>query len=45
MEPGFGLHHSLARLYEMRDTRLAIINGVGYENFNRSHFKASDILR
>lgn len=39
-----GFHPSLSNLRPMYDNgKLAIIQGVGYENPNRSHFKSTDI--
>ncbi len=41
---GLGLHPRLAPLKEMHDEgMLTIIQGVGYPNPNRSHFKSTDI--
>lgn len=41
---GIGLHPSLAGLKELHDDgRLAIVQGVGYPNPNRSHFASMDI--
>lgn len=39
-----GLHPSLSFLHqEMKNNRLAIIQGIGYENPNLSHFRSLDI--
>lgn len=39
-----GLHPALARIKDMYDSgRCAILQGVGYPNPNRSHFKSMDI--
>lgn len=41
---GLGLHPQLAPLKDMYDNGLvAVVNGVGYPNPNRSHFKSMDI--
>ena len=41
---GIGLNPALAPLHEMiHQGRAAVINGVGYPNPNRSHFKSMDI--
>lgn len=41
---GIGLNPALKPIYEMvGQGRAAIVNGVGYPNPNRSHFKAMDI--
>ncbi len=41
---GFGLNPALRPLHEMiGQGRTAVINGVGYPNPNRSHFKSMDI--
>ena len=41
---GIGLHPALAPLKEMYDEGLAaIVQGVGYPNPNRSHFKSMDV--
>ena len=41
---GLGMHPNLAPIKEMIDAgRAAVINGVGYPNPNRSHFKSMDI--
>lgn len=43
-QAGIGLHPALAPLKEMYDEGLAaIVQGVGYPNPNRSHFKSMDI--
>ena len=40
-----GFHPSAAPLKEMFDNGdVAIIQGIGYENSNRSHFRAMDIM-
>jgi uncharacterized protein (DUF1501 family) len=39
-----GLHHSLAGIKELYDAgRLAVVQGVGYPNPNRSHFRSTEI--
>lgn len=41
-----GLHPSLKPLQELYNQKLmAIVQGIGYPNFNYSHFRASDILQ
>jgi uncharacterized protein (DUF1501 family) len=41
---GLGLHPSLAPLKELYDDgRMSIVQGVGYPNPNRSHFRSMDI--
>ena len=41
---GFGLHPNLVYVKSLWDAgRLGIINGVGYPNFNRSHFESMRI--
>lgn len=41
---GIGLHPQLAPLHDLYDDgELAVIQGVGYPNPNRSHFKSMDI--
>ena len=41
---GFGLHPNLVYVKSLWDAgRLAVINGVGYPNFNRSHFESMRI--
>lgn len=40
----FGLHHKLAGLKSLHDEgHLAIVQGVGYPNPNRSHFRSTEI--
>jgi uncharacterized protein (DUF1501 family) len=40
------LHPSMARFKELWDrNRLAVVQGVGYPNFNLSHFRAMEIYR
>lgn len=44
VEPGIGLHPALRGLAdELEAGRLAIVQGVGYPNPNRSHFESMDI--
>ena len=44
LDPVMGLHPSMQGMYNMYlDGRLAIVQGVGYANPNRSHFRATDI--
>ena len=39
-----GLHHSLAGFKDLYDAgRLAVVQGVGYPNPNRSHFRSTEI--
>lgn len=41
---GVGLHPKLVNLKKLYDSgRLAIVQGVGYPNANRSHFRSTDI--
>ncbi len=40
----FGLHPAMAPLKELYDQgKMAVINGIGYPNPNRSHFRSMDI--
>lgn len=40
-----GLHPAMTGLHNMYNSgEVAIVQGVGYPNFNRSHFRATDIL-
>lgn len=44
LNDGFGLHPSLSGLRELYDEgKLAIVQGVGYPNPDRSHFRSMDI--
>ena len=44
IDDNFGFHPALAPMKELYDQgNVAIINGVGYPNPNRSHFRAMDI--
>ncbi|MGJ8697513.1 MAG: DUF1501 domain-containing protein [Verrucomicrobiaceae bacterium] len=44
LQDGFGLHPSLSSLKGLWDNgELAIINGVGYQSPNLSHFRSNDI--
>jgi uncharacterized protein (DUF1501 family) len=44
LEAGMGLHPSLKGLSELyKAKKLAVLQGVGYPNPNRSHFKSMDI--
>ncbi len=44
LEPGTGLHGSMPKLHELfGSARLAVVQGVGYPQPNRSHFKSMDI--
>ena len=44
MSDHLGLHPNLRPLYEMlQQDRLAVVQGVGYPNPNRSHFRSMDI--
>ncbi|MCC6753107.1 MAG: DUF1501 domain-containing protein [Saprospiraceae bacterium] len=40
-----GLHPAMASMHELFEAgKMAIIQGVGYEKFNYSHFRATDIM-
>ena len=44
LDNDLGLHHSLTGFKELYDAgRLAIVQGVGYPNPNRSHFRSTEI--
>ena len=44
LEDGYGLHERLTGLKELYDDGLlSIVNGVGYPNPNRSHFRSTEI--
>jgi len=44
LTPELGLHPSLKPLYSLwQDKEMAVINGVGYEKPNRSHFRSIEI--
>jgi len=44
LEPGLGWHPALTNFRDLYwQGRLAVVNGVGYPQFDRSHFRASDI--
>ena len=44
IENGYGLNPNMAPIKELWDDgKVAIVNGIGYENPNRSHFRSMDI--
>ena len=44
IETGLGLHPSMLKMQEMYlDGKMGVVQGVGYPNQDRSHFRSTDI--